>query len=141
MSRRIRMLKLRRLTVATIAAAFLGASIGSAIPARAATTLMNGGGTWAGTAFLYRFPCPSGCSATFNGYFGGAINVTDGNHIPLYQAVWPSDASLTMNLTVPVNYSDQCGSVPLITPIDGFASGTFTITGGVVSANGAVIGS
>lgn len=113
----------------------------TAVPAAAATTFFDGGGAWGGTLSIPRYPCPGGCSSvSFSGYFSGEMNVFDTNHLPMYQAVFPPSASLTMNLQVSLNYSEDCGSLPFVSPVDGFANGTYTITGGTLFQNGTPMG-
>jgi hypothetical protein len=109
--------------------------------ATAATTSLDGGGAWTGIVSLSQYPCPFACSVTFNGYFTGSITALDASNNPMYNAIWA--AGTTPNLQAgPLTYSESCGSIPFAPPQSGSATGSFTITGGLLkpaSPNGSSI--
>lgn len=105
-----------------------------------ATPTMNGAGVWGGTVSLVRYPCVGGCSFSFTGTFGGEMDVFDGNHLPLYQATWPSGSQLTGQLQASGTYTESCGFLPFVSPLNGSASGSFTVSGGTLMQNGTVLG-
>jgi len=108
-------------------------------PATAGSTAIVGSGTWSGTAYLPLYPCPGGCSTTFTGSFQGSMTVLDASGVPTYEATWPSGS--TSNLSAgPFTYTESCGTVAALPPDAGSASGPFSISGGVLTLDGRVVG-
>jgi len=109
-------------------------------PVSAASPFMDGAGTWEGIVSFGFYPCDGGCPFTFTGTFAGAIAVFDSSHVPLWQATWPSGSPMTGQLQVSGTYSESCGFLPFVSPLDGTATGTFTISGGTLTQDGKAAG-
>ncbi len=93
-------------------------------------------GVWQGVISLTVFPCPGGgsCDGSFSGSLAGTAAGLDSNGHP-FVVTWPDPTGIVMptNLSATFLYSEQC-------PIGatGTASGSFTLTGGLVDDNGTV---
>jgi hypothetical protein len=118
------------------------ASCALAPPVQAAATSLVGGAGWGGVTTLPLYPCTSGCTVNFSGYFAGSITALDASGIPTYTAVWPGTTStLQANLQAgSITYSEDCGSIPFAPPLTGSATGPFVVSGGVLEQGGAVVG-
>jgi hypothetical protein len=111
-------------------------------PAQAAATSLVGAAGWGGVAALPMYPCSSGCTFSFSGYFAGSVVALDASGVPTYTAVWPGVTStLQANLQAGlITYSEDCGFIPFAPPLTGNATGPFTVSGGVLEQGGAVVG-
>jgi hypothetical protein len=110
--------------------------------AYASTTSLVGGGAWSGVASLPTYPCPLSCSITFSGYFAGSITALDSTNQPTFTGTWTAlTSTLQADLQAgPLTYNESCGSVPFAPPLTGTASGPFTVSGGVLTQGGSVVG-
>ncbi|HZS16202.1 MAG TPA: hypothetical protein VFC09_16555 [Candidatus Dormibacteraeota bacterium] len=119
----------------------LGMQAALAVPARAT---ISGGGTIAGVVDLPTYPCPSGaCGGSFSGSLVATVTGTTTTGA-VFVAEWP-DPSTTPVGTVPINMSAAFGYGADCTPpvgvapsLTGGGSGTFTVTGGLLTVNGLV---
>jgi hypothetical protein len=111
-------------------------------PAFAVSPMMTGGGVWGGTVTLLQYPCLNGCAFTgFSGWFAGSMQVVNAAGMPTYTAVWPSGAGMNLTMGPGGAYKEpDCGLVPGGIPMTGTATGTFTVSGGTMLLNGAVVG-
>ncbi len=131
----------RSAVVVAMAGLVLGVQAALAVPARAT---ISGGGTIEGIVDLPTYPCPSGaCGGSFSGSLVATVTGTTTTGAA-FVAEWP-DPSTTPVGTVPTNmaanfrYGANCTPPIGVTPsLTGGGSGTFTVSGGLLSVNGVV---
>lgn len=125
-----------RLT-AVLAAVVMSAWLPTMTTGLAATQSIVGSGGWSAIVSIPLYPCPA-CALTFTGKFAGSMTVLDSSGHPTYTATWVPGTADNLS-TGPISYSESCGTVPLY-PDSGTAGGSFTISGGILTLGGTVVG-